>query len=105
MASGVNCDAFQYLSEEDIYQSFENKSFYLSASISKEKLGTDIQLKRVLQTEESISLSDFKRDTFGGKCSITYNNRLHIGNVKKTIYNAFDTDIFSKRKFQMHSYA
>lgn len=98
MASGVNCDAFQYLSEEDIYQSFENKSFYLSASISKEKLGTDIQLKRVLQTEESISLADFKRDTFGGKCSITYNNRLHIGNVKKTIYNAFDTDIFSKRK-------
>lgn len=98
MASGVNCDAFQYLSEEDVYQSFENKSFYLSTSINKEKLGTDIQLKRVLQTEESISLADFKRDSFGGKCAITYNNRLHIGNVKKTIYNAFDTDIFSKRK-------
>lgn len=98
MASGVNCDAFQYLSEEDVYQSFENKSFYLSTSINKEKLGTDVQLKRVLQTEESISLGDFKRDSFGGKCSITYNNRLHIGNIKKTIYNAFDTDIFSKRK-------
>lgn len=98
MASGVNCDAFQYLSEEGVYQSFENKSFYLSTSINKEKLGTDVQLKRVLQTEESISLEDFKRDSFGGKCSITYNNRLHIGNIKKTIYNAFDTDIFSKRK-------
>ena len=98
MASGVNCDAFQYLSEEDVYQSFENKSFYLSTSINKEKLGTDVQLKRVLQTEESISLEDFKRDSFGGKCSITYNNRLHIGNIKKTIYNSFDTDIFSKRK-------
>ena len=98
MASGVNCDAFQYLSEEDVYQSFENKSFYLSTSINKEKLGTDVQLKRVLHTEESISLADFKRDSFGGKCSITYNNRLHIGNVKKTIFNAFDTDIFSKRK-------
>lgn len=97
MASGVNCDAFQYLSEEDVYQSFENKSFYLSTSINKEKLGTEVQLKRVLQTEESISLADFKRDSFGGKCSITYNNRLHIGNVKKTIYNAFDTDIFTKR--------
>jgi hypothetical protein len=97
MASGVNCDAFQYLSEEDVYQSFENKSFYLSTSINKEKLGTDVQLKRVLQTEESISLADFKRDFFGGKCAITYNNRLHIGNVKKTIYNAFDTNIFSKR--------
>ena len=98
MASGVNCDAFQYLSEEDVYQSFENKAFYLSTSINKEKLGTDVPLKRVVQTEESISLEDFKRDTFGGKCTITYNNRLHIGNVKKTIYNAFDTDIFSKRK-------
>ena len=98
MASGVNCDAFQYLSEEDVYQSFENKSLYLSTSINKEKLGTDIQLKRVLQTEESISLADFKRGSFGGKCAITYNNRLHIGNVKNTIYNAFDTDIFSKRK-------
>lgn len=98
MASGVNCDAFQYLSEEGVYQSFENKSFYLSTSINKEKLDTDVQLKRVLQTEESISLEDFKRDSFGGKCSITYNNRLHIGNIKKTIYNAFDTDIFSKRK-------
>lgn len=98
MASGVNCDAFQYLSEEDVYQSFENKSFYLSTSINKEKLGTDVPLKRVIQTEESISLEDFKRNSFGGKCSITYNNRLHIGNIKKTIYNAFDTDIFSKRK-------
>lgn len=98
MASGVNCDAFQYLSEEDVYQSFENKNFYLSTSINKEKLGTDVPLKRVIQTEESISLEDFKRDTFGGKCTITYNNRLHIGNVKKTIYNAFDTDIISKRK-------
>lgn len=98
MASGVNCDAFQYLSEEDVYQSFENKSFYLSTSINKEKLGTDVPLKRVIQTEESISLEDFKRNSFGGKCSITYNNRLHIGNIKKTIYSAFDTDIFFKRK-------
>lgn len=98
MASGVNCDAFHFLSEEDVYQLFENKSFYLSTSISKEKLGTDVQLKRVLQAEESISLADFKRSSFGGKCSITYNNRLHIGNVKQTIYDAFDTNILAKRK-------
>lgn len=98
MASGVNCDAFQYLSEEDVYQSFEKKSFYLSTSISKDKFGTAIPLKRVLETEESISLADFQRSSFGGQCSITYNNRLHIGNVKKTIFNAFDTNIFSSRK-------
>lgn len=98
MTPGAKCDAFRYLSEEDVYKSFENKSFYLSTSINKEKLGTDVQLKRVVQAEESISLADFKRDSFGGQCAITYNNRLHIGNVKKTIFNAFDTDIFSKRK-------
>lgn len=98
MKSGVNCDAFQYLSEEDVYQSFEKKSFYLSTSISKDKFGTAIPLKRVLETEESISLADFQRSSFGGQCSITYNNRLHIGNVKKTIFNAFDTNVFSSRK-------
>ncbi len=98
MASGVNCDIFQPLSEDDVYQYFEKASFYLSTSIGKEKLGTDVQLKRVTQTEESLSLADLKRSSFGGKCSITYNNRLHIGNVKQTIFNAFDTDILNKRK-------
>ena len=98
MASGVNCDAFYYLSPEDIYKAFDSKSFFLSISIGKEKFGTDVKLKRVVETAQSISLANFNRSSFGGQCSITYNNRLHIGNIKQTIYNAFDTNIFANRK-------
>lgn len=98
MASGVNCDVFNMLSEEDVYQAFENKSFYLSARIDREKFGTDVQLKRIQETAESISLADFKRNTYGGKCAITYNNRLHIGNTKHYLFNAFDTNIYNSRK-------
>lgn len=98
MASGVNCDTFAIKSKEDVYQTLENKSFYLSVSIPKEKFGTDVQLKRIQQVEESLSLADMKRSTFGGQCAITNNNRLHLGNIRQTIFNAFDTELITSRK-------
>jgi len=103
MVSGTNCDAFYYLSPEDIYKAFDSKSFYLSVSIDKDKFGTDVKLKRVNETAQNISLASLNRSSFGGQCSITYNNRLHIGNIKQTIYNAFDTNIFANRKQIKHT--
>ena len=41
-------------------------------------------MKRVLETEESLSLASSFRDSFGAKCAITYNNRLHLANVSTT---------------------
>ena len=41
-------------------------------------------MKRVLETEESLSLASSFRDSFGAKCAITYNNRFHLANVSTT---------------------
>lgn len=98
MASGVNCDIFSMMSADKVRDTFENTTFYLSVSIPREKFGTDVQLQRILQTEQPLSLADLKRSSFGGQCAITYNNRLHIANIKQSIYNAFDTNILCNRK-------
>lgn len=74
-------------------------SFYLSVSIDANEFGTPIQLKRITETNQSLSLSDFKKKTFGGKVAYTYNNRLHIGDVKSTIKNSFST--FVDEKFEI----
>lgn len=103
MASGVNCDIFSMMSAEKVRETFDNSSFYLSVSIPREKFGTEVQLQRILQTEQTLSLADLKRSSFGGQCTITYNNRLHIANIKQSIYNAFDTNVISNRKRIEHT--
>ena len=75
-------------------------SFFLSVSIDSEDFGKPVQLKRVMDTNQSLSLADFKKKTFGGKVAYTYNNRLHIGNVKATTKNAFST--FIEEKFAIN---
>lgn len=79
-------------------------SFFLSVSIDSEDFGKPVQLKRVMETNQSLPLADFKKQAFGGKIAYTYNNRLHIGDVKATTQNAFSTfveEIFSiKTKIQ-----
>ena len=73
-------------------------SFFLSVSIDSEDFGKPVQLKRVMETNQSLPLADFKKQAFGGKIAYTYNTRLHIGDVKATTQNAFSTfveEIFS----------
>ena len=78
--------SYPALSKDEFNEKVSNLTFYKSVSFTyndvikkKEKY-----LKRVLETEESLSLASSFRDSFGAKCAITYNNRLHLANVSTT---------------------
>lgn len=96
MAQDVYSFAMDFMPKNKIYKTIDNMSFYLSVSIDANEFGTPIQLKRITETNQSLSLSDFKKKTFGGKVAYTYNNRLHLGDVKSTIKNAFSTFVDEK---------
>lgn len=71
--------------------------FYHSLFIDKNNFDTFLFIERPLRTEESISLADFKRSSYGGACSTTYNNRLHIANVtngKVDEFSFFPSNIY-----------
>lgn len=72
---------YSYSGEKDIYQKFDNMSFYHSVFIPKEEFGTSVELKPVNETNEHLSLANFYREQIGAKYAYTYNNRLHLGNV------------------------
>lgn len=78
---------YQPYTEEEIYEKIDNLSFYKSTSFSFDNVkdGVSKKLKRVLGTEESLPLADLQRESYGAMCAITYNNRLHLGNVMSSI--------------------
>lgn len=92
----IKSSVFNMKSINEVYETIDNSSFYLSASIEADKLGKPIKLKRVKQTEISLSLADFKQQAYGGKYSVTYNNRLHIANVETFVRNTY------RNKFSEH---
>ena len=104
MAQDVYSFAMDFMPQKKVYNTIDNMSFFLSVSIDSEDFGKPVQLKRVMETNQSLPLADFKKQAFGGKIAYTYNNRLHIGDVKATTQNAFSTfveEIFSiKTKLQ-----
>lgn len=82
---------FTMMSGKEAANAIDSLSFYHSLFISKDELGKELQLKRVEGTEESLSLANLNRSDLGGKCAITYNNRLHVGNVKE----GYNVDLIS----------
>ena len=82
---------FTMMSGKEAANAIDSLSFYHSLFISKDEIGKEFQLKRVEGTEESLSLANLYRSDLGGKCAITYNNRLHVGNVKE----GYNVDLLS----------
>ena len=84
---GIRNYHYQPYTEEEIYEKIDNLSFYKSTSFSFDNVkdGVSKKLKRVLGTEESLPLADLQRESYGAMCAITYNNRLHLGNVMSSI--------------------
>lgn len=78
--------SYPALSKDEFNEQVSNLSFYKSISFTFDDIVKKKQkkLKRVLQTEESLSLSSSFRDSYGAKCAITYNNRLHLANTSTT---------------------
>lgn len=74
---------FTMMDGKEAANAIDSLSFYHSLFINKDELGKELSLKRVEGTEESILLANLNRSDLGGKCAITYNNRLHVGNVKE----------------------
>ena len=82
---------FTMMSGKEAANAIDSLSFYHSLFISKDEFGKGLQLKRVEGTEESLPLANLYRSDLGGKCAITYNNRLHVGNVKE----GYNVDLIS----------
>lgn len=84
---GVRNYHYQPYTEEEIYEKIDNLSFYKSTSFSFDNVkdGISKKLKSVLGTEETLPLADLQRESYGAMCAITYNNRLHLGNVMSSI--------------------
>lgn len=82
---------FTMMSGKEAANAIDSLSFYHSLFISKDEFGKELQLNRVEGTEESLPLANLYRSDLGGKCAITYNNRLHVGNVKE----GYNVDLIS----------
>ena len=78
--------SYPALSKDEFNEKVSNLTFYKSVSFTYNDIikKKEKYLKRVLETEESLSLASSFRDSFGAKCAITYNNRLHLANVSTT---------------------
>lgn len=96
MASDVHSIAMDFLSEENVYKKIDGMPFFKSVSIGKSEFNTPILIRRVLGTEETLSLADFKKSSYGGLVAYAYNNRLHIANIKNSISNAFSSYVEMK---------
>lgn len=74
---------FPAMSQDELNEEIKNLVFYKSTSFSIDEIKNNKSkyLKRILQTEQTISLANNMQTQFGGKVAITYNNRLHVANV------------------------
>lgn len=76
---------FKYCQGTELANKLGGLPFYKSIHISNQELGQVTALKRVLGTEESISLANAQFKNFGGVVTSSYNNRLHIANIKESV--------------------
>lgn len=88
--------AIDFMERKDICKAFESATYRLSTHIENDELNKYVDIKRIVGTEQELTLVDFKWNRFGGECSFIYNNRLHIGNVDEIC----DDYIFSTNAFQ-----
>ena len=78
--------SYPSLSKDEFNEEVSNLTFYKSISFTYDDVVNKKEkyLKRILETEESISVASSFRDSLGAKCAFTYNNRLHLANVSTT---------------------
>ena len=64
--------------------------FHKSMTIDREEFGVQKALRRTTANNETLDISDLHRWTAGGSHAYSYDGRLHIAAVRRTIYNPFD---------------
>lgn len=95
--------AFFFKESKESMELIDSLSYYRCTDIDIDEFGKNIKLRTIKQVEESLSLADMGRLSYGGTCSISYNSRLHIANVKKSFFNAFDTTSHAAILLPSHS--
>lgn len=83
--AGVEWLYLDDMNARDVHDTIGNMPFYHSIFIPLSEFEHPKVVKRPTQAEESISLADLNRISFGGTTAITYNNRLHIAGIRKNI--------------------
>lgn len=79
--------AFTPMTKDEMLEAINGLTFYKSTSFNIDEITSSKKknLKAVILTSESLPLADLGRICYGAKCAITYNNRLHLGNVTASL--------------------
>lgn len=87
--------AYDHLSDDELTKMLEDLAFYKSIEIPVRSFNSNsyISLKRVSETNESLSLADMRRSQVAAKCGYSYNNRLHVANVARVWDKAFSATV------------
>lgn len=88
--------SFSMMNGRETANAIDGLPFFHSLFISKDELNKELDMERVEGTEESISLASLNRSDVGGKCAVTYNNRLHLANIREGYASNIISDIYEK---------
>lgn len=64
--------------------------FHKSITIDRESFSSQMAVRRTTANNETLDISDLHRWAAGGSHAYSYDGRLHIAAVKRTIYSPFD---------------
>lgn len=81
--------SFVRKSGKKLYEAIDGEVFNLAITIAPDEFDTWKELPRVTGAEEAMTLSDFRRGSFGALYSYIYNKRLHLAGLTQRIGNPF----------------
>ena len=82
--------SFAHLTAHATMAQFGEMPFYKAMTIDRESFGVQMAVRRATTSSERLHLNDFRRWTAGGSHACSYDERLHIAAVRRTIYNPLD---------------
>ncbi|MBP5507747.1 MAG: hypothetical protein J6Y23_07885, partial [Prevotella sp.] len=82
--------SFTPLTAQSTMAKLGEMKFHKSITIGPESFGVPMAVRRTTANNETLDISDFHRWTAGGSHAYSYDGRLHIAAVKRTIYSPFD---------------
>ena len=85
--------SFVRKSGKKLYDAIDGEVFNLATTVTPDEIGTWKELPHVTGAEEAMTLSDFRRGSYGALYSYVYNKRLHLAGVTQTIGSPFLPEI------------
>lgn len=82
--------SFTHLTAQATVARIGEMTFHKSMTIDRDSFGIQMAIRRATVNNEILNLNDFRRWAAGGSHVCSYDGRLHIAAVRRTIYNPLD---------------